>query len=207
MTRLDRHRRSGDRSRGVWSPSALAALEARLTPACLTGHLPSSGFCTLLTAYFFQGLPALFHAGNALGVFPSGLFPLTELTASSRMPLPSCRWLSTREPLVRSKLQPRPPGESVGYKALLPVRIRHRPGGMSAPEDRCPPGFVPSREFLSDAVQNLRSGSPRELRPSPRPKARVRTALQGLDHARAGLTLPSLPPLLGFLHLVPWPSA
>jgi len=67
---------------GLRSPSALAALEARSTPVCLAGHLPSSGFRTLLTACFFQGLPALFHAGNALGVFPSGPFPLTELSRS-----------------------------------------------------------------------------------------------------------------------------
>ena len=34
----------------------------------------------------------------------------------------------------------------------------------------------------------------------------LKPALQGLDYARAGLPLSRLPPLMGFLHLMHWPS-
>lgn len=44
-----------------------------------TRHLPTSGFCTLLPVYVFRGLPALFHAGNALRVFLQGFFPSQSL--------------------------------------------------------------------------------------------------------------------------------
>lgn len=63
---------------GFGPPSALPELETRTTRACLTRLLPTSGFCTLLTVYVLQNPPALFHAGHALGVLPSGLFPFAE---------------------------------------------------------------------------------------------------------------------------------
>jgi hypothetical protein len=66
-------------SPGVWSLSALAAVEARSPRAYLTRHLPTSGFRTLLPVYVFLGFPALFHAGNALRVFLQGLFPPQSL--------------------------------------------------------------------------------------------------------------------------------
>lgn len=66
----------------VWSPSALAVPEARSPRVFLARHLPTSGFLTLLPVYFFRNLPALFHAGNALGVFLQGLFPSTEPSPS-----------------------------------------------------------------------------------------------------------------------------
>jgi hypothetical protein len=65
-------------SLGVCPPPATSALEARSSRSCLLRHLPASGFLTLLPAYVFQNLPALFHAGAAHGVLPSGRFPLTE---------------------------------------------------------------------------------------------------------------------------------
>jgi hypothetical protein len=63
---------------GFRPPSATSVLEARSSRSCLLRHLPTSGFLTLLPVSFFQYLPALFHAGAAHGVLPSGLFPLTE---------------------------------------------------------------------------------------------------------------------------------
>jgi hypothetical protein len=65
-------------SHGVCPPSATSILEARFPRSCLLRHLPTSGFLTLLPAYVFQNLPALFRAGAAHGVLPSGRFPLTE---------------------------------------------------------------------------------------------------------------------------------
>jgi hypothetical protein len=74
----DRRRRIDSSSPGVWAPSAASELEARFTRVCLTRHLPTSGFRTLLPVSILQHLPALFHAGTAHGVFPSGLFPPAE---------------------------------------------------------------------------------------------------------------------------------
>jgi len=65
-------------SLGVCAPSATSVLEARFSRSCLLRHLPTSGFLTLLPVYVFQNLPALFHAGAAHGVDPSGRLPLTE---------------------------------------------------------------------------------------------------------------------------------
>jgi len=70
-------------SPGVWSLSALSAVEARYSRVYLTRHLPASGFHTLLPAYFFRSLPALFHAGNALRVFLQGLSPPQSLRSLS----------------------------------------------------------------------------------------------------------------------------
>jgi len=158
---------------GLRSPSALSALEARSTPVCLAGHLPSSGFRTLLTVCFFQNLPALFHAGNALGVFPSGLFPLTEpshplgcpcLRGVSRA-LRRCNQVNLRAAalIAEPRLQGVAPCEDSTSARL----------DLSSPEDRCPPGFLPSRGFLRDAARSLHAGSPRELRMSLRPRARA----------------------------------
>jgi hypothetical protein len=72
-------------SHGVWSLSALAVPEARFTRVCLTRHLPASGFLTLLPAFFFRNLPALFHAGNALRVFLQGFSPSQSLLPLSEM--------------------------------------------------------------------------------------------------------------------------
>jgi len=115
--------RSPGSSPGVWSPSATSILEARSPRGCLPRHLPTSGFCTLLPACFFQNLPALFHAGAARGVFPPGLFPLTEpLSPFGNSDLPG---VGAR--LSRSDGLPRRASltESVAFKALLSARIRH----------------------------------------------------------------------------------
>lgn len=83
MSEPDCHQREpAASSPRVWSSSALAAAEARLSRVCLTRHLPTSGIPTLLPACVFHNLPALFHAGNALEVFLQGLFPSTEPSPS-----------------------------------------------------------------------------------------------------------------------------
>jgi len=57
----------------------MSILEARFPRVCLARHLPTSGFRTLLPAYVFQNLPALFHAGTAHGVHLQGLSPSQSL--------------------------------------------------------------------------------------------------------------------------------
>jgi len=68
----------------VRSSSAHSATEARLPRVCLTRHLPTPGFLTLLPVYVFHSLPALFHAGNALEVFLQGFFPPRSLRFLSK---------------------------------------------------------------------------------------------------------------------------
>jgi hypothetical protein len=50
------------------APSTLEHERVHSTPACHTGYVPPSGFLTLSTAYSSPAPPALFQAGNALGV-------------------------------------------------------------------------------------------------------------------------------------------
>lgn len=48
---------------------------AHSSRVCLARYVALSGFLSLLAPYFSRRLPALFHAGNALGVPPSRAFP------------------------------------------------------------------------------------------------------------------------------------
>jgi hypothetical protein len=61
--------------------------------ACLTRYVAPSGFPSLLTPSFSRSRPALFHAGNALGVTPlQSLSPtLSRTSDSSPAHVPSCR--------------------------------------------------------------------------------------------------------------------
>jgi hypothetical protein len=70
-------------SPGVFDPSALSASETRLPRVYQARHRPASGFRTLLPVFVLRSLPALFHAGNALGFFLQGLFPSQSLRALS----------------------------------------------------------------------------------------------------------------------------
>lgn len=78
-------------SHGVSSPSALEVSKVHSTRACLTRYGPLPGFLSLLGAFSSRYPPALFRAGSALGVLPSGLFPPSD-TELFRAALPSCRW-------------------------------------------------------------------------------------------------------------------
>jgi len=110
-----------DSSHGVWSLAATSAPGARLPRACLTRHLPTSGFLTLLPAYFSQNLPALFHAVAARRVLLQGLSPRWSLRFLSK-PVPFMT-------LVRAQARfggtPKHPARHLAFKVLLSVRIRH----------------------------------------------------------------------------------
>jgi len=68
------------------SPSTHEPRRVHSTPVCLTGYVPSAGFLTLSTDSSSPERPALFHAGNAHGVFcPSGVFPHRQVPTTRRL--------------------------------------------------------------------------------------------------------------------------
>jgi hypothetical protein len=95
--------------------------------ACLTRFVALSGFLSLLALYFSRRLPALFHAGNALGVPPSRAFPPRQAGTPSQGPLPSCRW-----PSRAARLQ------GLGARRGSVAATRHI-SGLAA--TRCSPGL------------------------------------------------------------------
>jgi hypothetical protein len=115
--------RADSRSHGVRALSAHTAVEARLPRACLTRHLPASGFCTLLPVYVFHSLPALFHAGRAHRVSLQGLSPSQSLwSLSEPVTFVMLALWTSQLPSHPASLRP----ESTTFKALLSARIRHR---------------------------------------------------------------------------------
>jgi hypothetical protein len=113
-------------SPGVPAPSALSASETRLTRVYQARHRPTSGFRTLLPASVLRSLPALFRAGNALGVLLQGLFPSQSLRALSGSVTFMTLASAGDEPLSKPKSSA--PSEHVAFKALLSARIRHLSG-------------------------------------------------------------------------------
>jgi hypothetical protein len=142
---------------GLRSPSALAAREARYPRVCLTRHLPAPGFPTLLPVCFFPNLPALFHAGNALGVFPSGPFPPAEPS----LPFGRGAFLVLTAAHVRSRSPGNPPDR-------LPRLQGFALCVDSTPARRCEPPrgplpswvFVVSRDFPPEPARRFRGRSP-----------------------------------------------
>jgi len=121
----------------VWSPSASSRTEQRLKmvgPSMPNPPAPS-GFLNLLAPSSAPSLPALFHAGSALGVtLQSFLPPAQPYAVSSAVPLvafqpPSgCR--STRESAIPS-------------------------GGLDRNGARGSPGFFPSRVHAFSAMARI----------------------------------------------------
>jgi hypothetical protein len=136
-------------SPGVWSLSALSAVEARFTRAYLTRHLPTSGFRTLLPACVFHSLPALFHAGNALRVFLQGFSP-----SQSLRPLSEPVTFVTFALCTRSR--PSRPGEN-------PSEVR-RLQGFALCEDSPPPTSGVNHQSTTAALLVFRplGSSPRQ---------------------------------------------
>ena len=156
-------------SPGVFDPSALSASETRLTRVYQARHRPTSGFCTLLPVFVLRSLPALFHAGNALGFFLQGLFPSQSLRAlSGSVPFMA---LSTAgmEQRVNPKL------DTFGACRLQGFALCEDPSSLGRrlinPRDRCPPGFLTSKGFPLATAQSLR----------PNPLMRLARALASRD--------------------------
>ena len=71
-------------SHGVLRPFDAQPERVHLTPVYLTGYVPPTGFLTLSAAYSSLERPALFHAGNVLGVLLSRGFPSQPGPAAHR---------------------------------------------------------------------------------------------------------------------------
>jgi hypothetical protein len=164
--RPDRCRRIDSSSPRVWSPSATSAPEARLTRVYLARHLPTPGFRTLLPVSFFQNLPAVFHAGNALGVLLQGLFPSQSLQSLSAL-VPfvalAVAWEVFQEILKLNRSRSASPSRLYSLRGFdtrcagLSQHMRPLPSWTSDLE-----GFPPSDRSAACATE-----SPHELRRDP----------------------------------------
>jgi hypothetical protein len=99
---------------------------AHFSRVCLARYVALPGFLSLLALCFSRRLPALFHAGNALGVPPSRAFPPRQAGTTFRCPMPSCRL-----PPRTARLQGLRPDED-------PLPRRPYSGHVGA---RCSPGL------------------------------------------------------------------
>jgi len=141
-------------SPGVSPPSALSASETRLTRVYQARHRPTSGFCTLLPVFVLRSLPALFRAGNALGVFLQGFFPSQSLRALSGS-VPFMALASAgNEPRVNPKLDPFGACRLQGFALCEDSSSLGK--SLINPRDRCPPGFLTFKGFPLATARSLR---------------------------------------------------
>jgi hypothetical protein len=101
----------------VSSSSALPARETHWPRVCLTQYVASSGFRTLLTPCLSPCLPALFHAGCALEVFPSELSPPSGAPTPLTRPVALMPLVAGDSCLIRAL-------RSLDFRALLPAGVR-----------------------------------------------------------------------------------
>jgi hypothetical protein len=138
-----------------------------LPRVCLTRHLPSSGFRALLTACFSRHPPALFHAGRARGLFPSGLLPFAE--PSVPLGPGPLRDVGAMPPRSYRASPSDPSAPNLAFEALLSAKIRH-PRAPAFTSSRGPlPSWVsrPLGDSPSKPPAARRNGSPHELLQSP----------------------------------------
>jgi len=148
--------------------------------ACISRPPAPSGDHNLLAPSSAPSLPALFHAGSALGVTLQSLVPPAQPYAvSSAVPLlafsaPSgC--CSTRESTTRLS-------------------------GLDCNRARSSPGSFPLQGFHS-LCAGLAFASPPLLRFAPQTQATSGHPLQGFSRKKHGLSLSRPPTLLGFVAL------
>jgi len=96
----------------VFTPSAFPPLgaAASIDRACISQSPAPPGFLNLMTLSSAPSLPALFHAGSALGVHPPKLS--SSCTA------------------VRCFQRPSPLGVPTAFRVLLRARVRHSVSGL-----------------------------------------------------------------------------
>jgi hypothetical protein len=111
------------------APSTLEHERVYSTPVCQAGYVPPSGFLTLSTVYSSPAPPALFQAGNALGVSALQGFSLTV----------RFRRLITAECL---------PGVSSSRRCynngIIEAFVKHDPASRISPRTARLQGFAPT---------------------------------------------------------------
>jgi hypothetical protein len=151
--------------------------------ACLTRFVALTGFLSLLALCFSRRLPALFHAGNALGVPPSRAFPPRQAGDTFSGPLAllplAAAYGSTSGPWGQARIR------CCGAPCFRP---RRNPLLSWA--------FIPSRVFPSPAMGPQRV-PPLLTLSATDSQFRLRMASRVLLGGGVGLTLSSLPTLLG----------
>jgi len=161
----------------VFTPSAFPPLgaAASIDRACMSRSPAPSGFLNLMTLSSAPSLPALFHAGSALGVSPSKAFFLVRSRALFPTPFPS--WRPNRLQGFAPRASP-PLGqrfklmsERVALLGIFPSRV-FTLAAMSRPSPVLPswsysfgrkrPSKLPFRVFLAESPACLS----RDCRPS-----------------------------------------
>jgi hypothetical protein len=132
LTRVTRWTHLGANvSHEVSSPSAPAAPGVRYPRGFQPRHVPTSGFCTLMSVFSSWRLPSLFHPGSAHGVSPFKGFLLPRSCASFfRSTLPSWRFF----PFASGS------HGSTGDGRPRPVRLEFTAGPLFRLQGLIPPG-------------------------------------------------------------------
>jgi hypothetical protein len=147
-------------SHGVFSPSALEVSKVHSPRGCLPRYVPLSGFLSLLGVFSSRYPPALFHAGNALGVLPSGLLPPVgyETLSGPLTLLPLGAKDASVDDTACVALHGLCPSAELWHPRLQGFAPRRKPfrqlAVLPARCGRCPPGlFFPSRAFSPSATK------------------------------------------------------
>jgi hypothetical protein len=167
-----------------------------LPRACLTRYVAPTDFLSLLTLSFSESPPALFHAGNALGVSPFRAFPpLSAAPPTHRRrfyPHAVSQKIPERIPRLDSRAfsQEQVRCSASAYFSLDEARCSP---GLSSPPGFSPSSPVPARSFRLPAIgplMDLASGDS---------LSHLTLSCRVLPEEKLALTLPSLPTLLGFV--------
>jgi hypothetical protein len=150
-------------SREVCSPSASPRTwQWHFDRVCLARPPAPSGFLNLVAPRSAPCLPALFHAGSALGVAPFRAFLLPRGRTPSPAPFPSCRWKHPSRLLMvmYAELQiPTPkrwnPSFNAERRSAVPryrSSVTRRSTPVGSPEIQSPP---PKRQLPSSDTRAL----------------------------------------------------
>jgi hypothetical protein len=121
-----------------FAPSALETRRVHQHGVATSRFVPPSGFLGLLAGYSSPHPPALFHAGNTPGVFPSELGTSDPATLlSEELPSCGCSTPSVRRPRDSRSAS----GRSSGPKAVSRRRSVRSAGGPLLSWGSFPPGY------------------------------------------------------------------
>jgi len=143
-----------------FAPSALETRRVHQHGFARPRFVPSSGFLNLLTVFSSPNPPALFHAGNTHGVYPTELgTPDPATLLSEEMPSCGCSDLRPEgrlsslhfRALIRAGSRIEPPGGwtlrlTAALLGLSPSRVRHLASWA---------GAILSQAFTSDRLPKL----------------------------------------------------